>query len=170
VTTTSTGADAVTAWFEWWNAVWGYEAEIVNATGALAAVNLAGPQARDALGRLVEDPDDVAADAFKYLDATHLEVAGEAFDVGPAGAEQADVVLGAPGDELAQVKGIGLTGQASISGEERRQCVPLGGGERQVDHRDVGGRSCIRHVAPPGQAETWRPEPPGPSCTLKTPT
>jgi sarcosine oxidase subunit alpha len=39
-------------------------------------VNLAGPKAREALGRLVEDPDDVAADAFKYLDAKHLEVAG----------------------------------------------------------------------------------------------
>ncbi len=76
VTTTSTGADAVTAWFEWWNAVWGYEAEIVNVTGALAAVNLAGPQARDALGRLVEDPDDVSADEFKYLDAKQLDVAG----------------------------------------------------------------------------------------------
>ena len=76
VTTTSTGADAVTAWFEWWNAVWGYDAEIVNVTGALAAVNLAGPQSRDALGRLVDDADDVAADEFKYLDAKHLEVAG----------------------------------------------------------------------------------------------
>ena len=54
VTTTSTGADAVTAWFEWWNAVWGYDAEIVNVTGALAAVNLAGPQSRDALQRLTE--------------------------------------------------------------------------------------------------------------------
>jgi sarcosine oxidase, subunit alpha len=76
VTTTSTGADAVTAWFEWWNAVWGYDVEIVNVTGALAALNLAGPQAREALARLVEDADDVAADAFKYLDAKHLEVAG----------------------------------------------------------------------------------------------
>jgi sarcosine oxidase subunit alpha len=76
VTTTSTGSDAVTAWFEWWNAVWGYDAEIVNVTGALAAVNLAGPHAREALGRLVEDPDDVSAEAFRYLDAKHLEVAG----------------------------------------------------------------------------------------------
>ena len=76
VTTTSTGADAVTAWFEWWNAVWGYDVEIVNVTGALAAVNLAGPRAREALARLVEDADDLAADAFKYLDAKHLEVAG----------------------------------------------------------------------------------------------
>lgn len=76
VTTTSTGADSVTAWFEWWNEVWGYEAEIVNVTGALAAVNLAGPEARAALGRLVEDPDDVSADEFKYLDAKELTVAG----------------------------------------------------------------------------------------------
>ena len=74
VTTTSTGADSVTAWFEWWNAVWGYEAEIVNVTGALAALNLAGPQAREALQRLTED--DVSDEALKYLDAKQLEVAG----------------------------------------------------------------------------------------------
>ncbi len=74
VTTTSTGADAVTAWFEWWNAVWGYEAEIVNVTGAIAAVNLAGPQSRDALQRLTEA--DVSAEAFKYRDAQVLERAG----------------------------------------------------------------------------------------------
>ena len=74
VTTTSTGADAVTAWFEWWNAVWGYEAEIVNVTGAISAVNLAGPQSRDALQRLTEA--DVSNEAFKYLDAQEIEVAG----------------------------------------------------------------------------------------------
>jgi sarcosine oxidase subunit alpha len=39
-------------------------------------VNLAGPRAREALGRLVEDADDVAADEFKYLDAKELPVAG----------------------------------------------------------------------------------------------
>jgi sarcosine oxidase subunit alpha len=76
VTTTSTGADAVTAWFEWWNAVWGYDAEIVNVTGALAALNLAGPRAREALARLVEDPEDVTEDALRYLDAKELDVAG----------------------------------------------------------------------------------------------
>jgi sarcosine oxidase, subunit alpha len=76
VTTTSTGADAVTAWFEWWNAVWGYDAEIVNVTGALAAVNLAGPRAREALGRLVDDPDDVSADELRYLDSREIGVAG----------------------------------------------------------------------------------------------
>ena len=76
VTTTSTGADAVTAWFEWWNAVWGYEAEIVNVTGALAALNLAGPRAREALQKLVEDPEEVGPDELRYLDAKQLEVAG----------------------------------------------------------------------------------------------
>jgi sarcosine oxidase subunit alpha len=74
VTTTSTGADAVTAWFEWWNAVWGYDAQIVNVTGAIAAVNLAGPQSRDALQRLTEE--DVSAEAFRYLDAQEIEVVG----------------------------------------------------------------------------------------------
>ncbi len=76
VTTTSTGADSVTAWFEWWNAVWGYEAEIVNVTGALAAVNLAGPRSRDALQRLTEA--DLSAEAFRYLDAHEIDVAGVA--------------------------------------------------------------------------------------------
>ena len=76
VTTTSTGSDAVTAWFEWWNAVWGYDAQIVNVTGALAALNLAGPRAREALQQLVPDADDASAESFKYLDAKHLEVAG----------------------------------------------------------------------------------------------
>jgi sarcosine oxidase subunit alpha len=74
VTTTSTGSDAVCEWFEWWNAVWGYDAEIVNLTGALAAVNLAGPRAREALAALTGD--DISSDALKYLDARELRVAG----------------------------------------------------------------------------------------------
>ncbi|MGI8479779.1 MAG: 2Fe-2S iron-sulfur cluster-binding protein [Gaiellaceae bacterium] len=74
VTTTSTGADSVTAWFEWWNAVWGYEAEIGNVTGGLAALNLAGPRAREVLQRLTED--EVSNEELKYLDARQLEVAG----------------------------------------------------------------------------------------------
>ena len=74
VTTTSSGSDSVLEWFEWWNAVWGYDAEIVNVTGALAAVNLAGPQAREALGALTDA--DVSNDALKYLDAKEITVAG----------------------------------------------------------------------------------------------
>jgi len=74
VTTTSTGSEAVYEWFEWWNAVWGYDAELVNVTGALAAINLAGPRAREALASLTED--DVSNEAFAYLDARELRVAG----------------------------------------------------------------------------------------------
>ena len=74
VTTTSTGSESVCEWFEWWNAVWGYEAEIVNLTGALAAVNLAGPRARDALAALTDA--DLSPEAFKYLDAKEIRVAG----------------------------------------------------------------------------------------------
>ncbi len=74
VTTTSTGSEGVCEWFEWWNAIWGYDAEIVNVTGALAAVNLAGPAAREALSAVTDA--DVSADAFRYLDAKELRVAG----------------------------------------------------------------------------------------------
>jgi sarcosine oxidase, subunit alpha len=74
VTTTSTGSESVCEWFEWWNAIWGYDAEIVNVTGALAALNLAGPQARHALSELTDA--DVSNEAFKYLDAKEIRVAG----------------------------------------------------------------------------------------------
>jgi len=46
----------------------------VNVTGALAAVNLAGPRAREALQGLTED--DLSAGEFRYLDAREIEVAG----------------------------------------------------------------------------------------------
>jgi len=74
VTTTSTGADSVLGWFEWWNAVWQLDVEIVNLTGALAAVNVAGPRARDLLAGLTRA--DVSAEGFKYLDAREGPVAG----------------------------------------------------------------------------------------------
>jgi sarcosine oxidase subunit alpha len=76
VTTTSTGSEGVLEWFEWWNAVWRMDVEIFNLTGALAAVNVAGPRARELLGRLTSA--DVSADAFKYLDAQQAHVAGVA--------------------------------------------------------------------------------------------
>src|SRR5207244_2521270 len=54
VTTTSTGAEAVLEWFEWWNAVWHLDVEVTDVTGALAAINVAGPHARTLLGRLTD--------------------------------------------------------------------------------------------------------------------
>ena len=74
VTTTSTGSSTVCEWFEWWNAVWGYDVEIVNLTGALAAVNVAGPRARATLAGLTDA--DVSNEAFRYLDAKEIDVAG----------------------------------------------------------------------------------------------
>src|SRR4029077_9561263 len=74
VTTTSTGADSVLGWFEWWNAVWQLDVEIVNLTGALAAVNVAGPQARELLAGVTST--DVSAQGFTYLDAREGRVAG----------------------------------------------------------------------------------------------
>jgi sarcosine oxidase subunit alpha len=74
VTTTSTGAGAVVEWFEWWNAIWRLDVEIVDVTGGLAAVNVAGPNARELMTRLTDL--DVSADGFTYLDAKHAQVAG----------------------------------------------------------------------------------------------
>ena len=74
VTTTSTGAGAVVEWFEWWNAVWGYDLQISDVTGGLAAVNVAGPRARDLLGRLTNL--DVSNEGISYLDAGQGQIAG----------------------------------------------------------------------------------------------
>jgi sarcosine oxidase, subunit alpha len=74
VTTTSTGAGAVVEWFEWWNAVWGMDVEIADMTGALAAVNVAGPRARELMQRLTDL--DVSNEGVAYLDARQGPVAG----------------------------------------------------------------------------------------------
>jgi sarcosine oxidase subunit alpha len=74
VTTTSTGAETVFQWFEWWNAIWHMDVEIANVTGAVAAVNVAGPNARLLMERVCDV--DVSNEAFKYLDAKHAHIAG----------------------------------------------------------------------------------------------
>ncbi len=55
VSATSTGADGVYQWFTWWNAVWFMDVQFANLTGALAAVNVAGPNARAAMERVSDD-------------------------------------------------------------------------------------------------------------------
>jgi len=74
VTTTSTGADTVAEWFDWWNASWGMSVEVANVTGGVAAINVAGPRSRELLTRLTDL--DLSNDAFGYLDAKHASVAG----------------------------------------------------------------------------------------------
>ena len=74
VTTTSTGADAVYQWFTWWNAVWQLDVRFAQLTGAVAAVNVAGPRARELMERVSSD--DFSNEGLKYLDAHHVRVAG----------------------------------------------------------------------------------------------
>jgi sarcosine oxidase subunit alpha len=74
VTTTSSGAGAVEQWFSWWLADWQLDVQLTDITQALAAVNLAGPRAREILTRLTDL--DCSPEAFTYLDAKQGRVAG----------------------------------------------------------------------------------------------
>jgi sarcosine oxidase subunit alpha len=76
VTTTSSGAGAVEQWFAWWLADWGIEVTLTDVTQGLAAVNLAGPRAREIMGRLTDL--DCSNEAFTYLDGKRAQVAGVA--------------------------------------------------------------------------------------------
>ena len=74
VTTTSTGAEAIEAWFAWWLADWRMKVTLTDVTQALAAVNVAGPNARKILEQLTSL--DCSNDAFSYLDGKRAQVAG----------------------------------------------------------------------------------------------
>ena len=74
VTTTSSGAGAVEQWFSWWLADWRMQVTLTDVTQGLAAVNLAGPRAREIMGRLTDL--DCSNEAFAYLDAKRAPVAG----------------------------------------------------------------------------------------------
>jgi sarcosine oxidase subunit alpha len=73
--TTATGTiDAIEQWLEWWLAGSGRCAHVTNLTGALAAVNVAGPRSRELLGALTDV--DLSPTAFPYLGARTGLVAG----------------------------------------------------------------------------------------------
>ncbi|HEV8674225.1 MAG TPA: 2Fe-2S iron-sulfur cluster-binding protein [Methylomirabilota bacterium] len=74
VTTTTGGVEAIEQWFTWWLAGTGRCAHVVNVTGALGAVNVAGPRARELLAPLTDV--DLAPAAFPYLGAREGRVAG----------------------------------------------------------------------------------------------
>jgi sarcosine oxidase, subunit alpha len=74
VTTTSSGAGAVHEWFSWWLADWDLTVHLTDVTQGLSAVNLAGPRSREIMAKVTEL--DCSAEAFKYLDGKHAEVAG----------------------------------------------------------------------------------------------
>jgi len=74
VTTTSSGAGAVEEWFGWWLADWMLDVRITDLTQGIAAVNLAGPRAREIMSAVCDI--DCSNDAFKYLDGKHATIAG----------------------------------------------------------------------------------------------
>ncbi|HEX7298191.1 MAG TPA: 2Fe-2S iron-sulfur cluster-binding protein [Solirubrobacteraceae bacterium] len=74
VTTTSSGAGAVEQWFSWWLADWRMDVRLTDVTQGLAAVNLAGPRAREIMRALTDL--DCSSEAFAYLDGKRARVAG----------------------------------------------------------------------------------------------
>jgi sarcosine oxidase subunit alpha len=74
VTTTSSGAGAVEEWFSWWLTDWGMRVYLTDITQGLAAVNLAGPKAREIMAQVTDL--DCSNEAFKYLDGKRALIAG----------------------------------------------------------------------------------------------
>jgi sarcosine oxidase, subunit alpha len=73
--TTSTGnVDFVEQWMKWWATGTNWCVHILNVTAGTAAVNLAGPQARDILARVTDL--DVSKASFPYLACREGAVAG----------------------------------------------------------------------------------------------
>src|SRR5262249_60620220 len=74
VTTTSSGADAVEAWFAWWLAEWGLDVHLTDVSQGLSAFNLAGPGSREILSGLTGL--DCSNEEFAYLDGKRAHAAG----------------------------------------------------------------------------------------------
>jgi sarcosine oxidase subunit alpha len=73
-TVTTSGAERLESWMLDWRDTWGLEVYVVNQTASLAAVNVAGPHARDLLEKLSDDPLD--KESFPYLRHRRITVAG----------------------------------------------------------------------------------------------
>jgi sarcosine oxidase subunit alpha len=74
LTATTGNAEAVFQWLELWRTSWRLNVTVLNQTAAFAAVNLAGPRAREVLARLTSL--DLSAAAFPYPSLREAEVAG----------------------------------------------------------------------------------------------
>jgi sarcosine oxidase subunit alpha len=73
LTTTTGNLDFVQQWLEWWSAGSGWDVHVTNLTGGLAAVNLAGPLARNVLSKLTDI--DLSSQAFPYMACRRASVA-----------------------------------------------------------------------------------------------
>ena len=74
ITTTSGNIAFVESWIEWWAAISDFCAHATNVTGDFAAVNVAGPKARQVLQKVTQL--DVSSESFRYMDCAEGEVAG----------------------------------------------------------------------------------------------
>ncbi len=74
ITTTTGNVEAIEEWFKWWMAGTDMCAHVTNMTSALAAINVAGPRARDTLSKLTDV--DLSSSAFRYMRSAQGRVAG----------------------------------------------------------------------------------------------
>lgn len=74
ITTTTGNLDFVEQWLLWWTAGTDWDVHVTNMTPGLAAINLAGPAARDVLRKLTSC--DLESKAFPYMACRAADVAG----------------------------------------------------------------------------------------------
>ena len=74
ITTTTGNVDLIEEWFTWWQAGTGMCAHVTNVTSAYAAVNVAGPRARETLSKLTDV--DLATSSFGCMRSPRGMVAG----------------------------------------------------------------------------------------------
>ena len=74
VSTTTGNIEAVEQWLGWWLADGARDVSVTNVTSEFAAVNLAGPRARDILANVTDL--DISREAMPYLAAAQGQVAG----------------------------------------------------------------------------------------------
>jgi sarcosine oxidase subunit alpha len=74
LTATTGNADAVFQWLQLWKDTWRLNVTLIHQTSAMAAMNLAGPQAREILARLTEI--DISPAGCPYLAVREGDVAG----------------------------------------------------------------------------------------------
>ena len=74
VTTTTGNVESIEEWLKWWMAGTDMKASVTNVTSGYAAINVAGPQARETLSKITDV--DLATDRFRYMRFREGEVAG----------------------------------------------------------------------------------------------
>ena len=74
ITTTTGNVELIEQWIKWWAAGTGMCAHLTDVTSAFAAINVAGPKARDTLSKLTDV--DLSTNAFRYMRTEENMVAG----------------------------------------------------------------------------------------------